>query len=138
MSSQLPCHFDEMKGIFKIHELWTAQDKKIKNKLDSFINEDKYAAYDGFDLLNDPSGINIPQVLRLRKLWKCYDMKEYAKYRYKIFQQKGHWFPGVMAFDSNIKKIDISKIPDNIPLKEMLKETHNELYTPPQFKLAKN
>jgi len=75
-------------------------------------------------------------VLRLRKLWKCYDMKDFAKYRYKIFQQKDHWFPGVYAFNSHIEKVDTTKIPQGIPLKNMLAETHKELYVP-EFKLDK-
>ncbi|MFV0591360.1 MAG: aldo/keto reductase [Draconibacterium sp.] len=128
-------HFDEMKGIFPIPFPWSSLEHNIKLRLDSFINDDPFASYDGYDLQNDPSGINIPQVLRLRKLWKCYDMKEYAKYRYKIFEQKGHWFPGVLPSNENIAKIDDSRIPANIPLKEMLAETHRELFVP-EFKLA--
>lgn len=128
-------HFNEMKGIFPLTVPWLATDQKIKLKLDSFVLDDAFANYDGFDLQNDPSGINIPVVLRLRKLWKCYNMKEYGKYRYKIFQQKDHWFPGVYAFNSNISKIDMSVVPENIPLKKMLAETHKELYTP-EFKIV--
>jgi len=128
-------HFEEMKGIFPFTMPWQETAQKIKLKLDSFILHDPYSGYDGFDLQNDPSGINIPAVLRLRKLWKCYDMKVYGKYRYKIFQQKDHWFPGRYANDENISKIDLSKVPKNIPLKEMLTETHRELHTP-EFKLV--
>ena len=123
-------HFEEMKGIFPFTVPWQETGQKIKLNLDRFVLDDPYAGYDGFDLQNDPSGINIPAVLRLRKLWKCYDMKVYGKYRYKIFQQKDHWFPGRYATDENISKIDMSKVPDNIPLKKMLAETHNELFEP--------
>lgn len=132
-----PTHFKEMKGIFPSTIPWSETEQKIKFKMDSFVLDDPFASYDGFDLQNDPSGINIPAVLRLRKLWKCYDMTDYGKYRYKIFQQKDHWFPGVYAFNSNINKINWSRVPSNIPLKEMLAETHKELYTP-EFKLVKN
>ena len=132
-----PEHFQEMSGIFPFNVPWTAEDQNIKHKLDGFLTNDQYSTYDGYDLQNDPSGINIPAVLRLRKLWKCYDMKDFAKYRYKIFQQKDHWFPGVYAFDSNISKIDFSKVPENIPLKKMLQETHKELYQP-EYKMVNN
>lgn len=128
-------HVEEMKGIFPFKVPWSETGQKIKLKLDSFVLDDPYASYDGFDLQNDPSGINIPAVLRLRKLWKCYDMKGYGKYRYKIFENKSHWFPGLFAFDKNISKVDISKVPSNIPIKKMLAETHQELYTP-EYKLA--
>ncbi len=130
-------HFDEMKGIFTNPEIWTAQDEEIKAKLDSFENDDPYAFFDGFEMVNDPSEINIPEILRLRKLWKCYDMAEFGKYRYKVFEQKSHWFPGVMATQQNIAKVNTEKIPSNIPIKEMLAETHKEFYKP-EFVLAKN
>jgi len=133
-----PEHFDEMRGIFNSDTIWSASEQNIKAKLDSFIDHDPFAFYTGLDLQNDPSRINIPSVLRLRKLWKCYGMKDYGKYRYKVFEQKSHWFPGVYAFDSNIKNVDVSKVPENIPLKKMLAETHKELYTQPKFKLIKN
>ncbi|MBN1987189.1 MAG: aldo/keto reductase [Prolixibacteraceae bacterium] len=128
-------HFEEMKGIFSTSKLWSNTEQNIKLKLDSFLSDDPFSSFEGFDLLNDPSGINIPAVLRLRKLWKCYDMKEYGKYRYKIFENKGHWFPGVIASERNVEKVDCSNIPDGLPLKRMLLETHYELYTP-EFKLA--
>lgn len=128
-------HFEEMKGIFPFEVPWSPAEQNSKLLLNSFVNDDPYGAYDGYDMQNDSSGINIPQVLRLRKLWKCYDMKEYARYRYKIFEQKSHWFPGVFPTNENIAKIDTSKIPPNIPLQELLAETHKELFVP-EFKLA--
>ena len=88
-------------------------------------------------MVDDPSGINIPEVLRLRKLWKCYDMKDYAKYRYKVFTKQGHWLPGEYPTSGNLAKMDTSKIPSTVPLKEMLAETHKELHML-EFKLAKN
>lgn len=123
--------FTEMKGIFPTS--WSEQEKNIKNKLDSFLLNDPYADYDGFDLENDPSGINIPEVLRLRKLWKCYDMSDFGKYRYKTFEDKSHWLPGELAFKENIEKTDLSKVPSDIPLKKLLAEAHNEFYLP-QYK----
>lgn len=125
-------HFTEMKTIFPA--IWSEQEEGILHKLDSFVHDDPFSGYDGFDLENDPSGINIAEILRLRKMWKCYDMNGFGKYRYKVFEEKSHWLPGNFAFDSNINKIDYSKVPDNIPLKKMLKEAHKEFYTP-EFKI---
>ncbi|NOR74060.1 MAG: aldo/keto reductase, partial [Draconibacterium sp.] len=121
-------HFKEMQGIFPYKLPWSEMEQKIKLELDKYILDDPYASYSGFDMQNDPSGINIPAVLRLRKLWKCYDMKGYGKYRYNLFQQKDHWFPGLLATNENIKNIDFSKAPKNLPLKEMLEETHKALF----------
>lgn len=130
-------HFEEMKGIFETENLWTEEEQQIKIKLDSFVNDDPYAHFDGFSTMPDPSGINIPEILRLRKLWKCYDMRDFGEYRYKVLEQKSHWFPGVMATKQNVDKVDTTKFPENIPLKEMLYEAHKEFYKP-KFKLAKN
>jgi hypothetical protein len=118
--------FEEMKGIFPAQ--WSEQEQKIKSKLDNFLLDDPYSNYPGFELENDPSGINIPEVLRLRKLWKCYDMSDFGKYRYKTFEEKSHWLPGLQAFNSNIEKVDLSKVPSNIPLKKLLAESHREFY----------
>ena len=121
-------HFNEMRGIFPT--AWNSSEQKTKQILDSFTNTDKYANYEGYDLQNDPSGINIPVVLRLRKLWKCYNMEDFGKYRYNLFQEKDHWLPGKFATDENIAKIDFSKVPETIPLKKMLTETHQALFVP--------
>ncbi len=118
--------FDEMKGIFPVQ--WTEKEQNSKLILDGFLADDPYSGYDGFDLANDPSGINIPEILRLRKLWKCYDMSDFGRYRYKTFEDRSHWLPGEQAFDQNIAKIDFSKVPADIPLKKMLKEAHREFY----------
>lgn len=125
-------HFSEMKGIFP--SAWTENETITKQKLDSYLNDDPYSGYDGFDLTNDPSGINIPEVLRLRKLWKCYDMSSFGKYRYNSFEEKGHWLPGKMAFNENIGKVDFSRVPPGIPLKKMLAESHRKFYVRPGIK----
>ena len=130
-------HFEEMKGIFAKKENWDKEDQRIKEKLDSFVNDDRFAYFDGTELLSDPSGINIPEVLRLRKLWKCYDMQAYGKYRYKVFLEKSHWYPGLLPTSENLAKIDLSNVPEGIPLKEMLSETHKELHKV-EYRLANN
>ncbi len=127
-------HFEEMKGIFPT--IWEETEKEIQHSLEEFLKDDPYSAFEGWELENDPSGINIPEMLRLRKLWKCYDMSDFGKYRYKAFEDKGHWFPGKKAFKDKVKEIDCSKVPADIPLKKLLTEAHKEFYTP-EFKMIK-
>jgi len=129
-------HFKEMKGIFPVSVPWSDHEQQSKETLDSFLNDDPYSDYEGFELENDPSGLNIPEMLRLRKLWKCYDMNGYGKYRYKTMGEGSHWLPGGFATNSRIQDIDFSKVPDNIPLKKMLKETHSNMYVP-DYKLVR-
>ncbi len=131
-------HFDEMKGLFPTNIPFSALDHKSKLVLDDMTYDDPYAAFEGYGLLKDESGIDIPSLLRLRKMWKCYDMLDFGIYRYKELRTLNHWFPGLMATSENIDKIDLSKVPDNIPLKEMLIELHEAIFTPETPKLDLN
>lgn len=126
-------HFEEMKGIFQTNEIWTQQEEKSKQLLDSYLNDDPYSHFKGYEMENDPSGLNIPELLRLRTLWKCYDMLEFGKYRYKTMGENDHWLPGGFAEKSKIQNIDFSKVPENIPLKKMLTEMHKEMHKPKFF-----
>lgn len=123
-------HFQEMEGIFPTSVPLSAQDLAILHRLDGRLLLDPLSAYEGLDLFPDPSGINIPEVLRFRRMFKCYDMHAFGRYRYNMFQEKGHWFPGCFATDDRIEQIDCARIPAGLPLQEMLRETHAALYQP--------
>jgi predicted aldo/keto reductase-like oxidoreductase len=84
---------------------------------------------------NDPSGLNIPEILRFRTLWKCYDMLDFGLYRYNMFQEKDHWFPGNFPTEENLKKVDLSNCPADLPVVELIRETHKELYRPKTVKV---
>ncbi len=121
-------HFKEMQEIFPISVPISSRDKKILLEMDQQRLLDDYSDYEGYDMAGDPSGINIPEVLRLRKMWKCYDMLEFCRYRYNLFEETHHWFPGRMATEANVEKINMSKVPSNIPLKQMLLEAHHAFF----------
>lgn len=120
-------HFDEMEGVFPTSVPLSPQDLGIQHRLDARLEVDPLSAYDGHELGDDPSGINIPEVLRFRRMVKCYDMLAFGKYRYNMFDSKGHWFPGAFATKENVAKVDLSRVPPGIPLAEMLTETHELL-----------
>ncbi|MDJ0724363.1 MAG: aldo/keto reductase, partial [Prochloraceae cyanobacterium] len=52
-----------------------------------------------------PNNINIRTILWLRNLTLAYNMAEYAKGRYSLLGNGGHWFPGNRAEDVN--KLDL-------------------------------
>jgi predicted aldo/keto reductase-like oxidoreductase len=92
------------------------------------VNDDPYAAFDAYTLKDDPSDLDIPLLLHWRKLWKCYDLLDFARYRYKELKTPNHWVPGVFATNEAIEQIDYSKVPSDYPLKELLSELHEAFY----------
>lgn len=122
--------FDQLNGIFPATAPFSVEDEQIKQQLDEQLQIDEFSGFDYYLMENDPSGLNIPEILRFRTLWKCYDMKEFGIYRYNMLQEKGHWFPGNFPNEENLKKIDFSKCPENFPLIDLIKETHEGLYRP--------
>lgn len=122
--------FDLLDGIMPTSVPLNKDELKIKLKMDEQVLLDPYASYEGYSFNNDPSGLNIPEILRFRRLWKCYDMKDFGVYRYNMFNEKGHWFPGTYPNEENLEKIDLSRCPKNIPIKELILETHKALYKP--------
>jgi hypothetical protein len=126
--------FDQIDGIFPVSVPLSEQDALIKHKLDSQRLLDKYSDFDGYGMEKDPSGINIPEILRFRTMFKCYDMKGFGVYRYNMFSETDHWTPGAFPTADKLKKIDLSKCPKEIPIIELLKETHEALYKPPVSK----
>ncbi len=120
--------FNHLDGIFPAPAPLSSNDDQIKQLLDAQKLEIPYANFDSSCMENDPSGLNIPEILRFRILWKCYDMKEFGLYRYNMFQEKGHWFPGNFPTEENLKKIDLTRCPSDIPLVDLIRETHEGLY----------
>lgn len=127
-----PEHFAELDGILPASVPLSARDQGILGRLDRRLSVDPLSAYDGYELDDDPSGINIPEVLRFRRLLKCYDMLDFGIYRYNMLKPDSEWFWGEFATDENLDRVDYSRAPEGIPLREMLSETHRALYRPTQ------
>jgi len=76
-----------------------------------------------------PGQINIRAILWLRNLAIAYDLLEYAKMRYNMLGNAGHWFPGNKA--DKVDKLDLrqclSRSPHAERIPHLLTEAHQML-----------
>lgn len=82
-----------------------------------------------FECLPCPENINIPEVLRLRNMITAFDMQEFGKYRYKMFENAGDWFPGSKANKCNDCGDCLPRCPEKLDIPTLLRDTHKRLYT---------
>lgn len=74
-----------------------------------------------------PENIHIPEVLRLRNLAVAYDMTDYGKYRYAMFENAGHWFPGMKANRCTECGDCLPKCPEKLDIPALLTDSHERL-----------
>jgi len=62
-------------------------------------------------------------------MWKCYDMTAFGSYRYNMLEGDGNWEPGHFATPDRVARVDMSRAPESILVKEMLSEVHDRFYS---------
>jgi uncharacterized protein len=74
-----------------------------------------------------PAEINIPEILRLRNLAVGYDMVEYSKYRYRMLENAGHWFPGQRGHRCTECGDCLPRCPQQLKIPELLFDADERL-----------
>jgi len=88
-----------------------------------------------YQCLPCPENIQIPEVLRLRNLAVAYEMTDFGKYRYGMFENAGHWFPGSKGNRCTSCGDCLPRCPEQLDIPTLLLDTHKRLGGSPRRRL---
>ncbi|AOX01477.1 aldo/keto reductase [Moorena producens PAL-8-15-08-1] len=144
LGASRPSDFDEhlktVKLLERSEEVLPPILERLESEAIAKLGEDWFRSWDiGLPTHSEtPGGINIPVILWLRNLAIAYDLVEYAKMRYNLLTNAGHWFPGAQA--NRVRELDLRQCLRNSPnadtIPDFLEDAHNLLGGEPVKRLS--
>lgn len=128
-----PKHFPQNLAILNRGNYSNSELSKVKAEMDAPLTKVSGLCTLCHECLPCPENINIPEVLRFRNLTEGYDMLNYGRFRYNMFEGQGHWFPGTFAFHCTECGDCLPRCPENLNIPTLLMETHKKLFSKPKY-----
>ena len=123
-----PEHFHQNLSILNGDDYISPETRILQEKMDNLLSNTSELCTLCSECLPCPEEINIPEVLRFRNLLEAYDMVDYGKFRYNMFEGEGHWFPGNFASKCTECGDCLERCPEKLEIPRLLKQTHKDLF----------
>jgi predicted aldo/keto reductase-like oxidoreductase len=107
--------------------------ERLEQQLEQNLGSDR--CHQCYQCLPCPENINIPEILRLRNLAIAYDMTTFSQYRYQMFENAGHWFPGKKGNRCTECGDCLPRCPEQLEIPKLLKDSHQRLNGSPRRRL---
>lgn len=120
---ELPLALADQDGALSVAELATLE--RLQTHHETALGSDRCSQC--YACLPCPEGIHIPEILRLRNLATAYGMTQYGEYRYRMFENAGHWFPGNKGNRCTDCGDCLPRCPESLNIPALLQDTHEKL-----------
>ena len=133
MGMHEPKHFSQNLAILNEGNYFNSDLSKVKSAMDAPLEKITDLCTLCNECLPCPENINIPEVLRFRNLNEGYDMLDYGRFRYNMFEGQGHWFPGTFASHCTECGDCLPRCPEDLNIPKLLLGTHKKLFNKSEY-----